>query len=235
MRWKTLVMAAIFAQLSLLGGVHPSPAEISTHSSQRLDQLRAKQRTRAELNRLLQQRNQHPERSAEIDQLIRKIFAETQAVLVLDMSGFSRMTASAGIIPTLALIQRQNSIAIPLVEANGGKVIRLEADNIFAVFPKVDSAVIASFNILKRLQVANVYASTGIGYGELLIIEGEDLYGSEMNFASKLGEDVAKRGELLLTQAAYAQLNTEPNNWEKSQLTISGLQLVFYKAKQIHP
>src|SRR5262249_57749957 len=48
--------------------------------------------------------------------------------------------------------------------------------------------------------------SYGIGYGDILDIEG-DLFGLEVNLASKLGEDLAAPGEALLTPAAAAALD----------------------------
>lgn len=45
--------------------------------------------------------------------------------------------------------------------------------------------------------------SYGIGYGEVLNLE-HDLFGLEVNLASKLGEDLAEPGDVLLTPAAAA-------------------------------
>lgn len=43
---------------------------------------------------------------------------------------------------------------------------------------------------------------SGIGYGELLRIEENDVWGDEVNIASKLGEDLAKESEIYLSEAA---------------------------------
>ncbi len=47
--------------------------------------------------------------------------------------------------------------------------------------------------------------SFGIGFGEVLELE-RDLLGLELNLASKLGEDRARPGEILLTPGAVAGL-----------------------------
>ena len=47
--------------------------------------------------------------------------------------------------------------------------------------------------------------SFGIGFGEVLDL-GHDLLGLEVNLASKLGEDRARPGEILLTPGAVAGL-----------------------------
>ena len=191
-----------------------------------------------ELYNLLQERNEHPERIAEVDQKIRDTFAETHALMVLDMSGFSRLTIRYGIIHFLAMIHRMNAVVSPAVEEHGGRVIKFDADDVFAVFPDVSKALDASIDILKRLEAVNtglpeeldLYASMGIGYGEVLNL-GEDMFGEQMNLASKLGEDLAHRGEILLTEAAHKQIEGEARDFEKIEMSISGLDLTVYKVK----
>src|SRR5690242_9483248 len=139
-------------------------------------------RSRGRMEKFLQERNEHPERAAEIDAKIEKAFGETLAVLVMDMSGFSRQTIRHGIIHFLAQIHRMHSIATPVVEGNGGEVIKYEADNVFAVFPDVTQAVTAALELDRSLELANtmlpeeydMHGEFGIGYGEILCIENED-------------------------------------------------------------
>jgi adenylate cyclase len=193
--------------------------------------------TRAELNRLLQLRNEHPEQIAEIDAQIRETFTETHAILVLDMSGFSRLTIRYGIIPFLAALQRLCAIATPIIRQHQGTVIKEEADDIFAVFPQVMLAVAAAVDILKSLATVNtglpdhldLYAAIGIGYGEVLMVEDRDVFGNEMNLASKLGEDLARTNEILLTEAAYKQIAKSYYSWEELEFSISGLEVTTYK------
>ena len=92
---------------------------------------------RDELRRLLHERNEHPELLTEIDRAIRDRFTRTLAVLVLDMSGFSRLTHRYGVVHFLAMIQRMHDLVLPVVEAPryGGRLLKLEADNVYAVFP----------------------------------------------------------------------------------------------------
>lgn len=195
--------------------------------------------TRAGLAELLQERNEHPERAAEVDQQIRDIFGETHAILVMDMSGFSRLTLAHGIIHFLSMIHRMHQIALPAVEEHGGEVIKWEADNIFAVFPEVEEAVEAAIDIMRRFSAANtmlpeemdMHGKFGIGYGEALIIERDDLYGSEVNLASKLGEDLAQREEILLTEAAFSRVDPKARNYEEVKMSISGLELIVHKVK----
>jgi class 3 adenylate cyclase len=187
----------------------PRPAPRSTH---------LQRNSRRTLDQLLALRNEHPERLVEIDRRIHQAFAETHAVMVLDMCGFSRLTIRHGITHFLAMIHRLRAIVAPVIAARAGRVVKTEADNVFAVFPDVAPAVEAARAIQRELRAANVYlpedwdlhASLGIGWGELLMVGGDDLYGNEMNIASKLGEDVAGSGEVLLTEAAHARVTGSP-------------------------
>jgi len=201
---------------------------------------------RAVLDRLLAERNEHPERLADIDRRIRATFAEVHAVLVLDMCGFSRLTMRHGITHFLAMIHRLNGIVGPVVSGARGRVVKTEADNVFAVFPDVASAVAAARAIQRSLRAANavlprdwdLHASIGVGYGELLMIGRNDLFGSEMNLASKLGEDVAGSGEILLTEAAYDRVvavggDDAAAGFEARDVSISSMTLRAYKVLRI--
>ncbi|WP_373536625.1 adenylate/guanylate cyclase domain-containing protein [Microcoleus sp.] len=196
-----------------------------------------KTNNRANLQRLLQQRNERPEKAAEIDAEINATFCQTHTILVIDMSGFSRTTVRYGIIHFLAMIHRMQAIVKPIIAECGGTVVKEEADNIFAVFPNVKSAVESAIDSLKQTAALNttlppemdIYLCIGIGRGDVLMLEGEDMYGSEFNLASKLGEDLAQRGEILLTSAAFENLEGDKQDWERVDFSISGLELVAYK------
>lgn len=192
------------------------------------------------MTKFLQERNEHPERAAEIDARIKHVFGETLAVFVMDMAGFSRQTIRHGIIHFLAQIHRMHSVATPVIESHGGEVIKYEADNVFAVFPEVDAAVAAAVELDRSLELANtmlaeeydMHGEFGIGYGDILLINNNDMYGSEVNLASKLGEDLAQRGEILLTEAAHARVERGAREYEPLQMSISGLQLMAYRVKK---
>jgi class 3 adenylate cyclase len=197
-------------------------------------------RTKEKMAKLLQERNEHPERAAEIDARIKATFGETLAVFVMDMSGFSRQTIRHGIVHFLAQIHRMHSIATPVVETHGGEVVKYEADNVFAVFPDAEQAVDAAIELDRSLELANtmlpdeydMHGEFGIGYGEILIIENEDIYGSEVNLASKLGEDLAQRGEILLTESAFARVDPNKREYERLLMSISGLELIAHQVKK---
>jgi adenylate cyclase len=192
------------------------------------------------LEKFLDERNEHPERLGEIDARIRAQFEQTSAIFVLDMCGFSRLTVEYGIIHYLALIRRMQRVALPLVDRAGGRLLKTEADNVFAVFSDVPEAVGVAREIVSQLRRANVvmpkdwdvHVSIGIGYGPLLLVGEHDAFGSEMNLASKLGEDTAKAEEILLTEAAWQRMGRKKVAFTARRTRVSGMTLRYYQAKK---
>ena len=166
------------------------------------------------LNQLLSERNQHAERAADIDRQILRLFEQRVAILAMDMCGFTQLTMAHGIIHFLAMIRQMEEVARPAISGNGGRVIKQEADDIFAVFTEPVRALEAALDILRGFGAINkvlpperhLHGSIGIGFGDTLVIGDEDMFGSEMNLACKLGEDIAERDEILMTPAAYTAL-----------------------------
>ena len=192
--------------------------------------------SRQALGQLLTDMISFPERRTEIAQNIEDTFGQCKAVLTLDMSGFSRTTQQHGIISFLLMIHQMQLICGPCIEQSGGKVIKTDADNLFCLFDTVADAVKASREIITRLNAVNVvlpadrqlYVAFGIGYGKILNIGDEDIFGDEMNLACKLGEDIAEKGEVLLTPAANAELNGSGIAMREGSISISGIHLNYY-------
>lgn len=142
-------------------------------------------------------------------------YGTTCAVLVLDSDGFSVNTRVHGIACALSFLQRMRCECSQIFKQYGVIEWRGFADNIFAEFKSVDDAVLTAFAVHSHYEtlassaandnVAGV--SIGIGYGRLLRSGAEGVFGEEMNLASKLGEDIARVGETLLTEAAFGFLS----------------------------
>jgi len=191
--------------------------------------------THARLDALLSRIIEEPERRQQISEEIEHDFTQRRSVLVLDMSGFSRTTQLHGIVEFLLMIHQMRLLAVPTIQAFGGVLVKAEADNLFCLFESVDAAVRASREIITRLNTVNVllpgdrrlYASIGVGWGDILVLEDEDLFGDEVNLASKLGEDVAQGGQILLTEAARAELDPAVATTPE-RVSISGLVLNYH-------
>jgi len=191
------------------------------------------------LQRLLAIRNQSPDRVESIDKQIRQEFERNVAVLVLDMVGFSRLTIEYGIIHYLAMIHQMDKASRPAVSGNGGVVIKQEADNLYAIFEDPSHALEGALDIFRAFDAINTVVTTdrdifgciGIGYGPTLVIDEKDMFGSEVNLACKLGEDIAGKGEILLTSAAGSALSGNQFILEPMQVAISEMTLDCYKYK----
>ncbi len=200
----------------------------------------ARHNTRANLERLLNDMIEQPERRVEITREIEEMFGQDKSIMILDMSGFSRLTQRHGIVPFLLMIHQMQLVACPCVQEEGGLLVKAEADNLYCLFDTVADAIRASQKITRHMSTANrllpeshrLYVSIGIGYGRILNIEDRDLFGDEMNLACKLGEDVAKMGEILLSAAAYTQVQEQNMNFREEVISISGLELPYYSVQQ---
>jgi class 3 adenylate cyclase len=112
-----------------------------------------------------------PAEETAITEEIEQAFTQRRAVLVLDMSGFSRVTQRYGIVAFLVMIMKMRGLSEPLIEAHNGELVKAEGDNLFCLFPDVDDAVGAALEIMAALDQANsyqpddrrLYASVGIG------------------------------------------------------------------------
>jgi adenylate cyclase len=189
------------------------------------------------LRRLLSERNQFSERAADIDKQIRDAFERNVAILALDMVGFSRLTIEYGIIHYLAMIHQMLEAALPAVTGNGGTLIKQEADNLFAVFDNPAAALESALDIFRAFDAVNsvvppdrdIYGSIGIGYGETLVIDGKDIFGSEVNISCKLGEDLAGKSEILLTSVAYNALPSDRYICAPVTFSISEMEINCYR------
>ncbi len=193
--------------------------------------------SRKALDRLLQDMIEQPERRMAIAEAIESQFGQDRAILILDMTGFSRTTHRHGIVAFLLMIHQMQRIACPCIKAHGGVLVKTEADNLFCLFDTVDAALAAAQDISRRLELINVvmpadrhlYASIGVGYGRVLNIEDEDLFGDEVNLTCKLSEDIAEQGAILVTAEARARLPAVQDKLVEQTLSLSGLSLTYFQ------
>jgi len=164
-------------------------------------------------------------------------FGAQFAVFVLDMSGFSLLTRKYGIVHYMSMVKRMQMTTGPIINSFDGHTIKYEADNCFALFPSPLSAVNAAVAIQHAFQASNlmtsddldIYVSCGIDYGKILVIDNTDCFGDAVNRASKLGEDVAAAGEVLVTKEAMDMISKEAGIKSRSMdLSISGINITAF-------
>ncbi len=180
-----------------------------------------------------------PEERPVIEKLIWNTFGVERAVLSLDMSQFSLSVRRSGILHYLGMIRRMHLLTGPLVLAHKGEVIKYVADNLLAVFGEVRDAIAAAVHINEALRAAPVPPGTepitvsiGIDHGRFIVVGGQECYGDAVNVAYKLGEDLARPGEILITSAARERLGPESGfALEEQRVSVSGLAIVVYGVK----
>lgn len=144
-----------------------------------------------------------------IDARIWDLFGEEWAVMFTDLSGFSSGVASFGIIHFLQLIYESQRLLSPCIDAHDGILLKVEGDSLLIIFRNIVKAIECADAMQRVCQAYNVGREpaeriglcVGLGFGRLLRIGDRDVYGSEVNAAAKLGEDIARAGEVLVTDA----------------------------------
>ena len=164
-------------------------------------------------------------------------FGAEYAVFVLDMSGFSLLTRKYGIVHYLSMVRRMQMTTEPIVKSYGGFMIKYEADNCFAVFPDPLSAVHAAIAMQHAFRAENlltsedldIHISCGIDFGKILVVGHEDCFGDPVNRASKMGEDLAVAGEILVTKEAMQMIPaTAGIKAREMNVSISGITIPAY-------
>lgn len=140
-------------------------------------------------------------------------FGCERTVLILDMAGFTRTSQEYGVAYYLTLIEKMRRHTAPLVLGAGGRVVKYEADNLFAVFPEPTAAMDFLVEAYRAMAEANegadkaaqIHICAGLAHGKILL-DDADFYGDAVNVASKLGEDLARHGEVLISQRVFDAL-----------------------------
>ena len=152
-----------------------------------------------------------PEKQKVIDQRIWDLFGEQWCIMFTDLSGFSKNAERFGIIHFLQTIKEAEKIYTPVVKNYDGFVAKTDGDSLIVIFRSSEKAVkcaiemqrvSASYN--KGLNLEDqIILCCGLGRGKILRVPGytSDVFGEEVNFSAKLGEDVAEGGEILITEA----------------------------------
>jgi adenylate cyclase len=156
----------------------------------------------------------HPERRPELDCKTFPTLFRKRAIVFTDTADFTLRTARDGILHFLMVFDAVSVAARKVVRSTGGEMVKVEGDSFLIRYDDVNDAVrgvlalddtVQAYN-RKRPENEQVHFSYGIGYGDVLDID-DDMFGLEVNLASKIGEDLAEPGEALLTPSAAAALD----------------------------
>lgn len=160
------------------------------------------------LKKLIEARLQPNSDKEFIDQKIWDLFGEDWCIMFTDLSGFSKTTTKFGIIHFLQTIYQSEIILEPIIEKYDGFLLKTEGDSMLIIFRNLDKALASAIEMNNSLREYNktkeeeeqVLLCVGLGFGKILRIGDDDVFGEEVNLASKLGEDKAKAYEILVTK-----------------------------------
>jgi adenylate cyclase len=165
-------------------------------------------------------------------------FGTAGTAFISDMAGFSSTSRAFGICHFLKLIRQAREIIAPTILEHDGLFLKCDADNCYAFFESPDAAISASLDINGKLFQRNqdeepedhIFVAVGIDYGDMLLIGSDDYYGDPVNTASKLGEDIADRAQILVTKRALAKASYQlPPNHEEMVARISDIEIEYIK------
>ena len=144
-------------------------------------------------------------------------YQQKMTVLVIDMTGLTASAMEIGELQSLLRILDAQKVCLPVLKKFSARLIRCFADDVVAVFDDPNNAIDAAFETHRRIKLFwhspqaskdPTQCCIGIGHGNVFAIGPNLSQGDEMNRASKLGEDIARANETLLTELAFDALKT---------------------------
>jgi class 3 adenylate cyclase len=104
-----------------------------------------------------------------------------------------------------------------VIEGHDGILLKVEGDSLLVIFRNVAKGISSAVEMQRILSDYNndkpaeeqVLLCVGLGYGEVLRIGDADVFGTEVNAASKLGEDAAMAREILVTDSVKEAMGCE--------------------------
>lgn len=177
-----------------------------------LDRLKVSE---ARLWRLIEERARPGADVAAIDRRIWELFGEDWAIMFTDLSGFSRRVEQFGILHFLQVIHEHKKLLLPIVDDHDGLLMKQEGDSFLILFRRPERALACAQHMQRacwryneqRKPEEQILLCIGIGYGHVLRIGDADVWGKEVNAASKLGEDTAKMHDILVTEAVRSAVS----------------------------
>jgi adenylate cyclase len=165
-------------------------------------------------------------------------FVYPKVLFASDMSGFSRICKEEGILHFLSLVKIMQSIMLPLLEARGGQLVKVAADNLFVIFDDPKQAVRSAWDCkaaaacFSKGKTANnsIKMSIGIAMGDMWVVEGADVFGDAAHVAFKLGEDISSK-EVLIGPNVYNALGKDDYNYEAREGDFAGEIMTYYKVE----
>lgn len=124
----------------------------------------------------------------------------------VDLSGFTALTQTLTPEKLSMLLSSFSATVSDVVHADGGRVVKFIGDAVMWVSPSPERLARAALDLVDhpRAREAGLQVRGGLGYGEILAING-DYFGNAVNLAARL-VGAASPGQILADAAVYEQL-----------------------------
>jgi class 3 adenylate cyclase/chromosome segregation ATPase len=128
-------------------------------------------------------------------------------VLFSDIKGSTSYAEKKGDVEYMAMLTRHNSILFPVIEAEGGAVVKTIGDSILAKFDDPVAAVRAAAGMQRALakdregheEIDQIHIRIGLHYG-MGLVKDNDVFGDVVNAAAHV-QHQAKTEQILITDA----------------------------------
>jgi class 3 adenylate cyclase len=128
-------------------------------------------------------------------------------ILFSDIKGSTRYAEKRGDVEYMAMINRHNRILFPVIEAEGGSVVKTIGDSILAKFDEPSAGVKAAVGMQRALakdaegreEIEQIRVRIGLHHG-MGLLKDNDVYGDVVNAASRI-EHQAEAEQILITDA----------------------------------
>jgi class 3 adenylate cyclase len=132
---------------------------------------------------------------------------QPMTILFSDIKGSTRYAEKKGDVEYMAMINRHNGMLFPVIQAEGGRVVKTIGDAILAKFDDPVAAVKAAAGMQRTLakdregreEMEQIRIRIGLHYG-LGLLKDNDVFGDVVNAASRI-EHQAEAGQILITDA----------------------------------
>ena len=180
-----------------------------------------------------------------VDEDIKGKYMNVYSVLMFEFD-FEHIEEEAGAEAGLRLKFLALDLIRPVLLEYGGN----ELEDVLWIFEDSKKAVaatmklkdaIAAYNSEKKKCDQIVISGYGIHTGEMIFIEGTDIHwGDPVNTSSKLGQDLAKNGDFLVTSKVHDRIKEDPSaageySFEPKTLRRSGVDFLCYSVKKSLP
>lgn len=134
------------------------------------------------------------------------------AVMFVDIAGSTQYYEQRGDLAGVIMVQRVETLLLPLVQRHGGALVKTMGDAIMARFEASEAAVRCAVEMQRAMAQHNegaasidqirIRAALNFGYG---FVRGGDIFGDSVNVAARI-EGVAEPGEILISPSVYEQI-----------------------------